>query len=249
MTFLQLTQKLLSESGTVHSEFGTLPSSLTGVANRERKAAEWIRDAYLEIQIARNDWKWMRGEFFANTFASQQRYPGTTDVFDENSLAEIGTRFGSFVYHSNPSYDSGITLYDSTIGRSDEGMLVFLEWDLAYTTRLRGTQNENKPTAFTIDDAGQLVLMDTPDTGDYIVRGRYMKSPVIWTVADNSDEGESPEFPEAYHPLIVEVAFMLLERHDENGARIPLIRLRQSALFRALERSQLPQFSFGPPLA
>jgi hypothetical protein len=137
--------------------------------------------SWLQIQIARNDWKWMRGEFYVTTTASTQRYAGTaTAVKNETTGVTIGTRFGSWVYHSNPSYDSGITLYDTTIGRSDEGMLTFLEWDLAYTTRLRGTQNENKPTAFTIDDAGQLVLMDTPDSANYRARGRYMKSPIIW---------------------------------------------------------------------
>jgi hypothetical protein len=247
VTFLELTRKLASESGTIHSQAGTLPATTSGAVNRERKTAEWIRDAHVELQIARNDWKWMRGEFYVDTVASQQRYDGATDAFDETSGLAIGTRFGSWVYHSNPSYDSGITLYDTTIGRSDEGTLCFLDWDLAYTTRLRGTQNEKKPTAFTIDDGGQLVLMDTPDSGDYRARGRYMKSPVIWDLA--TDGNLEPEFPEAYHLLIVEIAFMLLERFDEHGPRLPLIQMRKSALFRALERSQLPQFSFGGPLA
>lgn len=242
MNRLALAQKLASESGTVHSGAGTLPSATTGQTNRLRKMVEWIDDAWQQIQIAHNSWLWMQGEFSGNLVSGTQRY--ASSAFNDFATSAAISRFTNWIYRRDPAYDSGISLYDSSVGVSDERALQWVSWDDFYTAFTRGMQTNRKPRCFTVTPDKKLAFGDTPDGNNYVVRGRYRKSAQV--LADDDDE---PEMPEDYHLLIVEVALMLVERYDENAFRIPLIQLRRSQLFRALEREQLPQIEFGSALA
>lgn len=242
MNRLELAQKLASESGTVHSSTGVLPTTTIGQTNRQRKVVEWIDDAWQQIQLAHNSWLWMQGEFSGNLVSAQQRY--ASSAFNDFDTSAAISRFTNWIYRRDPAYDSGISLYDTTVGVSDERPLQWVSWDDFYTAFTRGTQTNRKPRCFTVTPDKKLAFGDTPDSANYLVRGRYRKSAQV--LAADADE---PEMPEDYHLLIVEIALVLLERYDENAFRIPLIQMRKSALFRALEREQLPQIEFGSALA
>lgn len=237
MDFLTLCQRVASESGTIS---GNKPISVAGQTDRLAKVVRWTNDAWRQIQNAHATWLWMQAEFYGSTVAHQQRYAATS--FNDFETSAAITRFGDWVY-SNRGVDSGVSLYDPSVGVADEGALLFRDWDWFYKNRLRGTQNEGKPSEFTIAPNGKMAFAYIPDKV-YTVRGRYRKSPQSLT--DNDD---TPEMPERFHDVIVDIALILLGTHDEAPAQIPLWRMRTSEKFCNLERDQLPRINLAGPLA
>lgn len=234
-TFLQLAQKVASESGTISSG----PASVTGQTGRLAKVVRWTNDAWRQIQNAHGDWRWMQAEFYGPTIAHQQRYSYTA-FNDLVSLSAI-TRFGDWIYDSREC-DSGFSLYDST-GVTSEGQLSFRDWEWFYKTQLRGTQTEGKPSLFTITPANQIALSYIPDA-IYTIRGRYRKD-----VQELTADGDIPECPARFHDTIVETALIMLGTHDEAPTQIPLWQMRKSMNFCNLERDQLPRMELAGPLA
>lgn len=238
MNFLQICQKVSSESGTV-SDSQTL-STVVGVTNRNKKIVRWVNDAWRQIQNAHSSWLWMKAEFYGPTVASQQRY--AYSGFNDLATSAAITRFADWIY-SESDCDSGISLYDPAIGVADEGILTFRSWDWFYKNRLRGTQTEDKPSEFTIAPDGKLVLSKTPDAV-YTIRGRYRKD-----VQELAADADIPECPARFHDAIVDIALQMLGTHDEAPSQIPLWRMRQSQNFNNLERDQLPRLNLCGPLA
>ncbi|MCA0276249.1 MAG: hypothetical protein LCH86_09605 [Proteobacteria bacterium] len=237
MDFLELCQRVASESGTIN---GVLPTTVTGQTGRLAKVVRWTNDAWRQIQNANASWRWMQAEFYGPTAAHQQRYAysGFNDLVTSSAI----TRFADWIY-SPDGVDSGISLYDPSVGANDEGPLQFRDWEWFYRTQLRGAQNEGKPSMFSVAPDGKLLLSWTPDKV-YTIRGRYRKD--VQTLAA---DGDIPEMPARFHDVIVDIALMLLGTHDEAPAQIPLWRMRQSEKFCNLERDQLPRLQLGDTLA
>lgn len=238
MNFLQLCQKVGSESNTIPR--GSLTTVVGQTNERKAKVIQWVADAWRQVQNAHASWNWMQAEFYGDTVASTQRYAYT--AFKDRSTDATITRFADWIY-AEDGQDSGITLYDTTIGLSDEGPLVFREWEWFYRTQLRGTVNEGKPTLFSIAPDNKLVLSLTPDSADYRIRGRYRKDEQ--TLALDAD---TPECPTRFHDVIVDIALMLADTHDESP-QFQLHQFRRSYNFCNLERDQLPRVRLGGPLA
>lgn len=230
-TFLQLSQQVASESGTIS---GTQPSSVANQTGRLGKIVQWTKDAWISIQTSHSTWRWMRGEFEGPTIANQQRYDG--------SDFGVTDRFADWICTFDQTEDR-FSMHDPDIGVSDEGRLVYLDWDTFYTTQLRGAQTAGKPYYFSIDPEGKLALSPKPDKA-YIVRGPYLKD-----VQELSANGDIPEMPARFHRLIVEAALMYLGTHDESPNQLPLWRLQELKRFSELERDQLPKIQLCGPLA
>ncbi|GAA4108863.1 hypothetical protein ACFFTN_01455 [Aminobacter aganoensis] len=237
MNYLALCQRVASESGTVS---GVKPTTVVGQVDRLAKIVRWVDDAWRQIQNAHSTWLWMQAEFYGPTVASQQRY--AYSAFNDLATASTITRFADWIYSSN-DVDSGITIYDPSIGVADEGALIFRDWEWFYRTQLRGTQSEGKPSMFAIAPDSKIVLSWTPDKV-YTIRGRYRKDTQVLAA-----DADIPELPTRFHDVIVDIALMLLGTHDEAPTQIPLWRMRQSEKFSNLERDQLPRMSLGDTLA
>ena len=219
--FLELCQDV-----AMNSRGGGSPATVTGVTGREQKIVHWTNAAYRDIQLAHwENWRWMRGEFSGSTTASIQRYTGT----------DLGiSDFGKF-HGARNAEEERYTIYDPSIGLSDEGQLQCYGYEDFYREKLRGTTQNAKPASFAIDHAGQITFpnLQVPDKG-YTIRGPYVKE--IQELAADTD---TPQMPAHFHRLIVDVALILLETHDE-GPRINLYELRKLRNFLDLERDQMP---------
>lgn len=230
--FLALSQKLASESGTFTD------TKLTAVSTtdpRGKKLVRWIADAWRQIQNSR-DWRWMQAEFTSGALAiGQQRYTATE--------LGIASRFGHWLVDERECADSGFSLYDNAIGVSDEGPLVWIDWDRFYQRYTRGTITNGKPTGFTVTPDDKIGLTVPPDSTAYRIRGRYVKSP-----QELSADADIPEMPVRFHDAIVEVALMLVGAHDESP-QLSIWQMRKSATFSDLERDQLPKIKIAGALA
>ena len=195
-TFLELVNDVGRESGTMG---GQTLSSVASAAGRWAKLVAWTRQAWEMIQRERPDWIFRRASFEGALTAGKAVY----------TAVDLGiTDFGSW----EPEADgiNPFSLYDPSIGRSDESHL--RRWDYsAWAERYDfGVHDGNRPTVMATDYQQQLCLGPTPDKA-YRLRGRYRRS--IQTLAADSD---TPIIAPDYHQAIVWRALMLLGEDDES---------------------------------
>lgn len=223
-TFLELAQKVGSDSGTVQ---GNQPTTVAVTNDRLRKIVRWTNDAYRQIQNAHRAWLWLQGEFEGDTTAGVARYTGA--ALNADRLAEWGDR-------------ESVTLFDPAVGPANEGPLIYRDWLDFYRNVLRGAQTPGRPRYFSVSPAGELVLAPTPDRA-FTVRGLYRKAPQTLALDD-----DVPDMPAHFHDCIVEAAVIMLSTHDEAAPNLTLWQLRAIRGFSQLEREQLPTITMAGPL-
>lgn len=217
MTYLELCQMVSRESGTVS---GTLPASVASQTGRLLKIVNWVALAWNEVQNRRSAWAWMQAEFTGSTTAGSARYT-------HNSFSL--TRWADWIVGPE-----AVSLYLSSTGVADEGLISPLGWPDFRGLYVRGSHDNQRPVHYAISPAGELCLGPTPDD-TYVVRGEYRKSPQ--SLAVNADE---PECPARFHAVIAWYALLLLSEHDEGGVPITIALRRYRELLADLERDQLP---------
>ena len=159
MTFLQLCQRLRSETGLP----GTGPSSVVGQTADYGRIVQWISDAYEDIQDSRSDWWFLRDTFSFNCTIGQASYPKSTIT----NLA-------------NWKGDS-LRVYLTTI--NDEQWLEYWDWSTFRDAHLRGanTNITGRPIDFAVDPDRNLVLWPIPDQA-YTITGECYKNPYTMSV-------------------------------------------------------------------
>lgn len=231
MTFLELVQKLGQESGTV-ADFSN-PTTVSGVTGREAHLVGWVQDAWRDIQLARERWGWMVGEFETTLTIGTSRY----------AASDLGiTRFDDWMFDPHDWRDSGLTLYED---KADEGALRFFNYHEFRQFRLRGSTEalEGKPTDFTVAPDRDLILWKVPDKA-YTLRGLYYKAP-----QELSADSDEPELPERFHDLIWMKALEKLALNDEAVNQYEAFRSRTRRRMSELEHDQLPRLRMAPALA
>lgn len=229
-TFLELAQKVGSESGTVS---GNQLTTVVATNDRLRKIVRWTNDAYRQIQNAQAGWRWLQDDFTAPMEAGTGRY----------SPATLGlTRFGEWVCTQDGREDR-FSVYDTATGQAGEYPIVFQDWSSFYVTRLRGLQTSGRPRFFSITPAGEIVVSPTPES-DFTLRGPYRKGPQELT-----QDTDVPEMPARFHDIIVDGALVMLTTHDEAAPTLSLYQLRQLRGWLQLMRDQLPAITFAGTLA
>lgn len=238
MTFLEILNETIRQSGTVPSN--ELVTDVTTITDdRLQVIANYVNESWQDIQNAHRQWRWLRSRFTINTVAAQRAYAATAAT-DEVSSTLI-TRFSQWGFKDDNS-DVSLSIYLTATGVSDEGSLIWRDWEVFYETCMRGTQTNGRPTIYSVDDANNLVLHPIPDA-IYTLRGRYIKGPQALVA-----NGTTPEMPARFHTIIKDCALIYLEGFDE-GPRIPTSMMRKNPNWSMLEHDQLPRVSWGDPLA
>lgn len=222
-----------------------MPATVVGQTGRSAKVVYWVNEAWRNIQNASSYWRWMNSEFTGTTIDNTQRYDGTAFIDDFTGVA-IGDRFGNFITTGADGSPFGLSIYQTSIGRTDEGKLrCFDDWAYFYNKVLIGYHANDKPLYCSIDDVGRLVLAPTPSATGWTIRGRYRKE--VQTLSGNTD---TPEMPARFHDIIKLVALHLLGTFDEaQPVQLQLWQLRRFQNWSMLEASQLPRIGLGGPLA
>lgn len=221
MTFLELCQRVARESGASGGD--SLPTTVTGQSGRARRIVDATATAWRQIQNRSRWWLWMRDDF-------DQALTATVGTYAGSSL--IGSRYRELVFDPE-SVETGMTIYDPSIGRSDESYLRFLPWH-EYRVLAVGEQVNQRPAWFTVKPAGSIVFHPTPDIV-YNVRGEYQKTPQELTA--NAD---TPEMPAHHHDVIWLMALQFIAGYDESGWQLPFWQGQAIPGWDALVREQLP---------
>lgn len=231
-TFLQLCQRVASESGTV---VGTgQPSAVNTTDPRLAKIVRWTNDAWRQIQNVHEGWLWKRSSFSGPTVAGQREYTGVQ--------MGVASRFGEFLY-SGKKDERRYSIYLTATGVADEQPLQFQPYDWFWSNNMRGTQTNDRPAYFTITPEGKISFHPIPDAV-YTVRGPYLKD-----VQELTADADTPEMPARFHDIIADVALRMLGTHDESPFQLQLWQLRQFEKWPSLEQSQLPRDTMSWPKA
>lgn len=235
-TFLQLCSLLATRSGAI----GTAPAAVTGQTGRQAKCVDWIMNAWELIQSDSTDWDWMQAEVSAVALT-------INDMSYSGSDLGIATRFAAFKGDRDVN---GIpyrpwTIYDNSIGQSDETALrqiPFERWRLSYD---RGSHTAQRPQVYALAPDNTIRFGPKPDAA-YRVRGEYRKTPQV--LAANSD---TPELPDRFHQIIVWRAIMLIAGHDEHDPAFVQAAQKYGEMMLALQRECLPEINLagGRPFA
>lgn len=238
MDYLSLGQNLHREARYA----GVAPVTMQGLSGQALDVAEWIKDAWLDIQRMHDGhWRWLWGEFTLSTVAStgSYAYGSCTDVDSGSAI----TRFHEWML--NDRYDAP-KVYLTSQGVATERWLIWTEWEAFKQVYRIGTQNDAPPVHIAVDPAGRIVLGPTPND-IYTVTGNYWKSP-----QELSADDDVPECPEHFHKSIVyealakygyaNVAQEAVMRANVEGTRLlSALMLNQSMARR--------RFRKAPPLA
>lgn len=234
-TFLSLCESVASESGAI----GNAPSAVTGQTGRQLKCVNWVRRAWELIQNAKADWKWMQARLSAAPLTISDMTYSASDLGIASRFAEWkGDRAGEFTYRP-------WTIYDNSIGQSDETALREISYEAWLTIYDRGVHDANRPSSYALGPDGTINFGPKPDKA-YRVRGEYRKG--LQTLAAN---GDIPELPERFHDIIVWRAIMLISDHDESDPAYVKAAAKYGEMMIELQRDQLPRINMrgAAPLA
>jgi len=221
--FLQLSRNLVRESGTV-SNFGSQPAAVTSQVGRNAKMVEWTKNAWCEIQAMHESWIFRRKGFTSSLIVSIGEYTAASFSIADH-YKWVGGRRESDVF----------TIYDPSVGVSDETALRFMPWAAFKRLYRRGAQVDARPSAWSVDYEGNLCIGPAPNLA-YVFTGEYVRDCQV--LAANADE---PICPPDFHMMIVWYALLYLVEHDEAA---PIDRAaanrKYDTLARAMANSQLP---------
>lgn len=201
-TFLQLVNDLERESGTVDRLARTADVTAPPTSRQEKMVA-WVREAWVIIQNARSDWRFMRGEFESVLVAGRPRY-------SSNDL-DMG---GEPSWPQDNSKSEPLAVFDPAIGRADLSYMRYVPWTDWKARWHAQPQPAGRPAEWSIDFDSNLCVGPTPDK-NYVIAGDYVRGAQV--LMNNDDV---PRCPARYHSTIVWRALMLLGNHDEANATI-----------------------------
>jgi len=212
MTFLQLVQRLSSESGAA----GSGPTAVVGQTGEAGRFVNWIADAYREIQDSREDWDFLRGSFTFNTVASTQGYAKSTVT----NLSE---------WRVTKSGD--IRAYLASAGVSDEQYLTYVKWNQFQERYLFGAERsvEDRPTHFTIKPDKSILFWPTPDA-IYTINGEFYRTAYEFTA-----DADEPIF-DKHHLVIMYNALMRYSAYVSEPALYSKAELEYKKLYRKIVR-------------
>lgn len=219
MNFLQLCQRVRQEAAIT----GSGPATVADRTGMEKKVVDWVVQAWLEIQGAREGWNFLQKEKTFNLTIGQDAY--TASAAGISNLDEW--------------VEGSARLYDPSIGVSDEVWLPHKEWSKWRPTYRLGSQTANRPVVTSISPSNQFVFGPKPDAA-YTVTVDYLGLPV--TLADDEDV---PAISSNLHMIIVHKALMYYGTHEDAPEVLQGATYHYGILMSAMERKYLPEISIG----
>lgn len=205
-TYLELVQDLHREVGAA----GTKPSTVLNLSGEADRLVGWIRSADRFVQLKYVNWKFLRGEYSADTVAST----------------------ATAAKPANLKYWDFKTFFVIEPGSTDRNPIESVEYD-----KIKGEvldTSEDIPWRVIIMNDNNLMFDPTPDDA-YTIEADYYNKPTL--LAANSDISL---IPDEYHEIILGRAMILyanFENAPEIKDQGEEIYLEQLAL---LENDQLP---------
>lgn len=211
-------------------EAGISASAMTATANQTGELGRvvgWIQSAWMDIQNAQPNWRWMRKSATIALVAGQS---GGYDAPD----ADVATW----------CLDTARN-YITASGNITEIFMDFVEYDDFRDSYLYGALRtaQSRPMVFTIEPANTLAFGPVPASG-YTATNDYFKR-----ASELDADTDEPDMPARFHMAIVWRALMLYGGFEAASESYARGQNEFSVLMSMLEIDQLPMIRMGGPLA
>lgn len=183
MNYLELTRRLATEVG-VSGHIQTVQ----GAEGEALRLANWIKEAWLELQLLRDTWRWRVDEFEVSVPAGQA-------TLDTSAYPEFHRVLPDDVFGKPANTDTWQAL----------SYVTFPDWQSLVRSRPSQT---GTPVYFTERPDLTVELAPVPST-DYKVRGLYVKK-----AQELTNDFDVPLLPPEYHMAIVYKAMMLYAGYE-----------------------------------
>jgi len=186
MDFVQLVGRLRRKCRVV----GANPTTLANQPEEINRLADWINEAWMDIQLSRPNWNWMRSSFSFVTVNGQASYTPVQAGIAANTFA-------------NWKRDT-IRNYVTSAGLGSELEMTYRDYESWRDMYLFGANRTTftRPNEFSITPDKQLALGPIGASG-YTIEGDY------YTVATELvADADTPALPSQFHMAIVYKAMM-----------------------------------------
>lgn len=225
MNFLQLCQRTARECGIP----GTGPASVANQIEEAGRIVNWVNDAWLNLQSAREDWQWMRTSCSFQTVNGQAIY----------STAECNAE--NFGYWARDTFRN----YNTDAGINSEIFMSYLaydDWRNSYSYgALRDTRT--RPTQIAISPNKSICLGPYPSDG-YTVTGDYYLKPSLMAA-----DTDTPSLDDRFHMVLVWAAAMSYGAFESASEVYQRAELNHKGLMSRIEKNQTIPISFAGALA
>jgi hypothetical protein len=224
MNYLQLCQETASKAAVSGSILTTV-----GQTGELLRICNWVREGYLLIQTAHDNWRFMRRNGFV---------PVQSGINTYTALSLGITDYGNWMPRD-------WRCYLTSIGLDDEQPIFGATYDGFRTNYGYSTQREQvgRPQVFTITPDESVLLWPIPDN-EYHLNVQYFIEPAR-LVADTDE----PIFARRFHFAIVYRALMLYAEWESDSNLFSSAQLEFNRLFYGMEEYYLPSPHAGEPMA
>jgi hypothetical protein len=230
MNMLQLVQRLRRKCRVS----GAGPSSILNQNEEYARLVDMVNEAWMELQLERPDWRWMRASMSFPTVAGQ-------DTYTLAQIAATGAGLANFGNWDAQTFRNYVT----ATGTNSEVLMDPREYDdwrnLYQLGANRNTQS--RPIEFSITPLHSIALGPAPAAG-YTVSGDYFK-----VASEMTADTDIPSLPDQFHMAIVYKAMMFFgvseaapEVYDEGQTEF-------KKMLRRISMHQLPNMMQAGALA
>ena len=233
MNFLDLTNRLKRKCGVT----GAKITSLTNQVEEINKLIDSVNEAWMDIQLAREDWLWMRASAYCPTVAGKATYaPGTDFLSTVTNLP--------LTDHANWDTDT-FRNYVTATGIQSEIRTDFIEYDKWRDTYQFGANRliQTRPIEITVTPSLSIGVGPSPAAG-YTITGDYFKVASELVLA-----ADIPAMPAQFHMAIIYRAMMFIGASEAATEVYSEGKDEWDRMRRMLILNQINAFSVGGPLA
>jgi len=249
MNFLDLVNRCRVECGVTAAPLTTV----VGATGEAARFVGWVSDAWSDIQLKRDDWKFMQGEFSFPTQANVREY-----------LPTVAVPNGSFGEWMPETF----RIYTTT--QSDEMYLSQWDWPLYRDVYLFGANasvfnSPGRSVAFAVRPETSGLNIAQPPDAVYTIYGRYKKqtmnlgsgtnpnwdvpsAPVGTGTSPTANPGQIPHFAE-FHMLVVYFAMEKYATYESAPEVMARARKEQGSMYPRLVDKWTDKPTMGDAIA
>lgn len=231
MNYLQLVNTARVECGVSGPALTTVQGLTPG--GESARMANWVNQAWMDVQTAKEDWQWLREPVQFNLVTQQQEYTP--------AQAGVGSTFGNWKRDS---------FRCSSVGQNyaDEQLLNYMDYTTFRNLYQYGNMRTTyaRPVVVSIAPGGpdkNLAFGSIPDQ-PYVITAEYYKKPV-----ELEADADEPQIPSRFHMIIVYRAMMYYGGYEAAPEVFARGEQEFKRLMNRLDIDQLPTPVSGPPLA
>lgn len=230
MNFLALLQRTKRKCRVT----GAIPTSVMGQNEEFARLADFVNEAWMNLQLNRADWRWMRASMSFPVVLGQSTY----------TLAQIqstGTGLSNFGNWDVSTFRN----YDTNIGTDSEIEIGFIPYDWWRDTyQINSMRRTNsRPVQFTVTPTHGIALGPNPIAG-YTISGDYHK-----VASEMSANTDTPLLPTQFHMALVYGAMMSYGVSESKPEIYDEGEKEYTRMVRSIEAHQLPDLTVSGALA